>query len=357
MVFTSYERSSFALRYEPERRFGAKRHSLGDYMIQFDTFSTAGIDPRRKMEYWNDYVSARGVPIVSDPTDSVSFMGSAINYRSGELRLGEVYSDPQIARHTHAHVAMSSEALFFVHMQLKGRCSVQQADRTAQLNPGDFALCDTTAPYALIFSEPNTSLVLGVPYDAMFRYVRNAGSLVAVRMPGNTGMSGLAADFLRTFWKQLRGQLEPAMAPRALHAALDMIAGAYAGLSQSQTSIPRASRAAAQRSRVLNYIEAHLGDSEMTPSSIAQACSITPRYLHHLFTGESETVARYILRRRLEECSKVLNTPSQRGRSLTSIAFDFGFNSATHFGRAFREQFGLTPREYRRAAVQSPAKI
>ena len=51
---------------------------------------------------------------------------------------------------------------------------------------------------------------------------------------------------------------------------------------------------------------------------------------------QDETVARYILRRRLEACSRALLSPSQRGRTVTAIAFDYGFNSPTHFGRVFR---------------------
>jgi AraC-like DNA-binding protein len=74
---------------------------------------------------------------------------------------------------------------------------------------------------------------------------------------------------------------------------------------------------------------------------------MTPRYLHHLFSEEAETVARFILRRRLEECSRALTIPSQRTRTVTSIAFDFGFNSPTHFGRVFRARYGITPRDYR----------
>jgi AraC-like DNA-binding protein len=81
---------------------------------------------------------------------------------------------------------------------------------------------------------------------------------------------------------------------------------------------------------------------------VAHACKMTPRYLHHLFSHESETVARYILRRRLEECSRALTVQSQRGRTVTAIAFDYGFNSPTHFGRVFRARYGVTPREYRR---------
>jgi AraC-like DNA-binding protein len=103
----------------------------------------------------------------------------------------------------------------------------------------------------------------------------------------------------------------------------------------------------AHRIRIVNYIEAHLGDPDLTPMRVAVACKMTARYLHHLFSHGSETVARYILRRRLEECSRALTIPSQRGRTVTAIAFDYGFNSPTHFGRVFRARFGVTPREFR----------
>jgi AraC-like DNA-binding protein len=39
---------------------------------------------------------------------------------------------------------------------------------------------------------------------------------------------------------------------------------------------------------------------------------------------------------------------AQRGRTVTAIALDHGFNSPTHFGRVFRAKFGRTPREFRR---------
>ena len=56
---------------------------------------------------------------------------------------------------------------------------------------------------------------------------------------------------------------------------------------------------------------------------MARACKITVRYLHHLFTAESETVTQYIQRRRLEECARALIAAPIRGRLVTEIAFDY----------------------------------
>lgn len=319
-------------------------------MVQLETFSTAGVDPRRKIECWNDYASASFSPLVSDPVDPMSFTGELSHTSVDGMQLAEVYSDPQLVRHSRAHVARSREAIFFLHLQLQGGCIARQDGRQAVLQPGDFAICDTTRPYELIFNGPNRMFVLGVPSNVMHRHLGSPESIVSIRMPGNHGMSGLVSTLLRSFWNDFRNQLEEVQTPRVLNAALDLMAGAYSAMPQA--AVARTSLAAAHRTRILAYIEAHLGDPELTPTSIAQACKITTRYLHHLFSEESETVARYILRRRLEECSKALYAASQRGRTVTAIAFDYGFNSPTHFGRAFRARFGLTPREYRKMSEE-----
>jgi AraC-like DNA-binding protein len=314
-------------------------------MVQFETFSTVGLDPRRKIECWNDFASDSFTPLVSDPVDPRSFNGHLARTGVDGLQLAEVYSDPQLVRHSRAHVARSRDAMFFVHMQLEGECVARQDGRDAVLRPGDFALCDTTRPYELVFDTPNRMFVLGIPGNVMHRYVGSPESVVSIHMPGNRGVSGLMSVLLRSFWNDFRRQLDTTQAPRVLHAVLDLMSSAYSTVPQAL--VARSSLAAAHRVRILSYIEAHLGDPDLTPTSIAQACRITTRYLHHLFSNESETVARYILRRRLEECSKALNTHSQRGRTVTAIAFDYGFNSPTHFGRTFRARFGVTPREYR----------
>ncbi len=95
----------------------------------------------------------------------------------------------------------------------------------------------------------------------------------------------------------------------------------------------------------------------LTPQSIAEELRITRGYMHRLFPGESESPARYILRRRLEEAHRALSDRMQADRSITTIAFDQGFNSLPHFCRVFRAQYGLTPRDLQRrsrARVTSP---
>jgi AraC-like DNA-binding protein len=101
--------------------------------------------------------------------------------------------------------------------------------------------------------------------------------------------------------------------------------------------------------RVHAFIESHLGEPELTPAAVAAAHHISLRYLHKLFEPEPHGVAGLIRQRRLERCRHDLLDPAQADRPVAGIAAHWGFSSAAHFSRVFREAYGLPPAEFRRA--------
>jgi AraC family transcriptional regulator, positive regulator of tynA and feaB len=318
-------------------------------MAHIESFSTAGLDPRRKLAFWNDRASESFSPLVSEPEDIRVFNGSIVRGSIGDMTLSEVYSDAQIVRHSRSHVARTKDAMFFLHLQLEGESISRQDGRESLLRVGDFTLCDSTRRYEMVFNGANRMLVLGIPNSVLRRQVGCPESLAAIHMPGSRGTSGLLSQLLRKYWSEYHTCLDEHSGARVAVAILDLIGAAYADVPQALGD--RSSLGTAHRIRIVNYIEAHLNDPDLTPTRIAEACKMTARYLHHLFSDQDETVARYILRRRLEACSKALQSGAQRGRTVTAIAFDYGFNSPTHFGRVFRAKFNVTPREYRREKV------
>jgi len=315
-------------------------------MAHIDQFSTIGLDQRRKLASWNDYATDSLNPLVSDPADIRTFNGSIARTRLGDITVADVRADAQIVRHSRAHVARTRQSMFFLELQMEGESINRQNGREACLKPGDFALCDSTRPYEIVFPGANRMLVLGIPDSKLRRHIACPESLVAIPMQAISGVCGLLSRFLRHFWIECTEALDDAAASRITVAILDLLGAAYADIGRVQPD--RLSLATVHRIRIVNYIEAHLHDPELTPTRIAEACKMTPRYLHHLFSDREETVARYIVRRRLDECARALVSGAQRSRTITAIAFDYGFNSPTHFGRVFRAKFRVTPREYRR---------
>jgi AraC-like DNA-binding protein len=314
-----------------------------------ESFSTVGMDPRRKLSFWNDRASESFSPLISEPDDIQVFNGSIVRGSIGEMSVAEVYSDAQIVRHSRSHVALTKNSMFFLHLQLEGQSVSRQDGRESLLHAGDFTLHDSTRRYEMVFTGANRMLVLGIPNSTLRRQIGCPECLAAIPMSGAGGASGLLSQVLRKYWGEFHQGLDEQTASRIAIAILDLIGAAYADLPQALAD--RSSLGTAHRIRIVNYIEARLNDPDLTPTRIAEACKMTARYLHHLFSDQDETVARYILRRRLEACSRALASSSQRGRTVTAIAFDYGFNSPTHFGRVFRAQYHMTPREYRREKI------
>ena len=324
-------------------------------MPHIESFSTSGLDPRHKLNYWNERATESFSPLVSDPADVRNFAGSIARATIGDLTLAEACSDAQIVRHSRAHVARTRSSVFFLQLQLEGECISRQDGREAHLKPGDFALCHSARPYEVVFPVANRMLVLGVPEASLRRHVACPESLVAIPMRGSSGVRGLLSRFVRNFWVECRNQLDDATAARVTLAILDLVGAAYAEIPRADSD--HSALAVAHRLRIINFIETHLHDPDLTPTRIAEASKMTPRYLHHLFSDQDETVARYILRRRVDACARALVSDAQRGRTVTAIAFDYGFNSPTHFARVFRAKFGMTPREYRRESVTPDHKV
>ena len=173
-------------------------------MAPIVSFSTAGLDPRRKLAFWNDHACESFSPLVSDPVDIRSFHGSIARTKLGDLTLAEVYSEAQLVRHSRAHVARTRSPLFFLHLQMEGKSISRQDGREALLNAGDFTLCDSTRHYDIVFPGANRMLVLGIPDAQLRRQIACPECLVAIPMEASIGVRGLFSRFLRNYWAECR---------------------------------------------------------------------------------------------------------------------------------------------------------
>jgi AraC family transcriptional activator of tynA and feaB len=315
-------------------------------MGQVQVFSTAGIAPRQRVEYWNELTGDALTQLVADPADPHSFSGRLVLAQVGEIRVAEICSDPATVRHSQQHIARAPDAKFFLCLQLEGVSVNRQQGREAVLRYGDFTLFDSSRPYEVTFGERNRMVVLCMGQSQLQRRMPHPEAVVAVPMLGDTALPGLLSGFLRHFWRECHSARDMPLGPRFSGAVLDLVASAYTQVTEALS--PSTPLTVARRERVRGYIEAHLHDPKLTPTRVAEALGMSARYVHHLFNEGGETLARYILRRRLEECARALDDIAQRGHSATEIAFRHGFNDPSHFGRVFRERFGLTPSEYRR---------
>lgn len=78
-------------------------------------------------------------------------------------------------------------------------------------------------------------------------------------------------------------------------------------------------------------------------SSIAQALQLLPDHLSRLFRTEPVPLSRWIWKQRLDAYRRDSAGPRWREHGISDIAFSWGFNTAAHFSRSFREEYGVSP--------------
>jgi AraC-like DNA-binding protein len=162
-------------------------------------------------------------------------------------------------------------------------------------------------------------------------------------------MGRVASRFLQSL-PDVMPSLDSASAARLASISLDLVSAAIAEFQNTSGACDTTSRVA-RRIQIKDYIESHLGDCELSLTSISSALHVSARYLNDLFEQENTSVARHIWSRRLERGHAILQDPAQARRGIGSVAFGLGFNSVSHFGRAFKGRYGVSPSEFRAVAL------
>jgi AraC-like DNA-binding protein len=315
-------------------------------------WSTDTVEARDRLSYWVEAVCDTYVQLDCEtPLRERSFRGTIEANQLATLGLSRVTSLPQWVRRTPAKIARATEDYFIVSIQTRGRGKIVQDGRVAELSPGDFALYDSTRPYELIFDEPFQQHVLQLPGPVLRGRLRDTEKLTARKVCGDRGAGHL-----------MIGMID------ALAAEIDTLeAGSVAAIAESVENIlvaglcslpgaadPAVSQLTAlHRDQIKAFALQHLRDPRLSVNAIAAHLRLSPSTIYRAFASEPISLSAWIWNRRLDGAKRDICDPALADRTITEIAFSWGFNDAAHFSRIFRARFGCSPRELR-ASVSTP---
>lgn len=96
--------------------------------------------------------------------------------------------------------------------------------------------------------------------------------------------------------------------------------------------------------KVVDYINEHYQEKEVTLSFLANKFYIQKNYLCTIFKQEMNTnLTDYIVQLRMKKAKSLMRTTSL---SITEIALRVSYTDLSYFNRLFRKETGLSPREY-----------
>jgi AraC-like DNA-binding protein len=217
---------------------------------------------------------------------------------------------------------------------------------------GGLALTEVASPYEYRWSGHGVCRALQVPVSRLglpVDVVRRALPL-ATRSP-LYGLVRAHVDQVTRDAEQLaREPLVHALASATVDLARALLASAV-GSSRAVDDVA----AETMLTQVRSYVRQHLTEPGLDAEQVAAAHAISVRQLYRLCSAAQFSLEQWIIHQRLEGARTELLDAGSRDRSIAMVARRWGFTDPSYFSRRFRQAFGLTPRDWRRADPSPPA--
>jgi AraC-like DNA-binding protein len=302
----------------------------------------SGVGPE-VAEAWRDVVSQTHLPWVIDPErrGSRPYAARVERRRLGDIALVDCWCDPCSGARGKREVVATPGDYIGILMIVAGSEWVEQSDREVVLSAGDVVAWDSVDAARFVVREPLHKRTLLVPRRRFQQLLPRPELASMQRLPPSP-----ALQLCTAYLEFIRGvELAEPAAVAAGNAALELL-GAVLGSVVAPT---RSAMREGTRAQARAYIEEHLAEPDLRPEAIAAAAAISVRTLYSLFEEEGDAVCAFIRRRRLARAHDELARPDA-SPPVTEVGYRWGFSDAAHFTRAFKAQYGYSPREARRTA-------
>lgn len=105
---------------------------------------------------------------------------------------------------------------------------------------------------------------------------------------------------------------------------------------------------------VMRYIRAHIHEP-LSRERLADMAGFSVPHFHRVFRAHvGESAISYIRRMRLERAARKLRMGAV---DITEVALAAGYDSHAAFSKAFKQQFGLSPSEFRQLGCRAATQL
>jgi AraC family transcriptional activator of tynA and feaB len=300
------------------------------------SLSTSGLAPKKQIQYWSDALTDLCGHFDIDPMEAPSFEGR-INYTTvSKLKLCQIEASQHRLAHTASRAKLGTHPYVKILFQTYGISHFEQDGRRIELTPGDCLAYDVSCPHTIVSPKLTRHEVVIVPKELLQERGFRSAKMFACKLSARTGTGRIAYDFVHAAFDEAT-RLSPNNAIGVADSLIDLL---LLPLREPDMMFNRAGPEA-MYIRAQFFIREHLRDPDLSIDQISAALNCTKRYLHMLFSDRGTTISDYIQHARLQNCRQELE--AQAGKSITDVAFSWGFSSSSHFSRVFRKYFGVVP--------------
>jgi AraC-like DNA-binding protein len=265
------------------------------------------------------------------------------SFHLGPLVLGSVTASAQQFRRSQLTIARSGVDHYLVQLYSRGGYAGEVEGRPIQVGPGDVSILDLSRTLQTQ-ADSFKNLNFIVPRAVLEPLLKHPDGLHGIVLSGRTGLGHVLATYMQTIQKTA-GSLSAEDGAAISEATASLIAGCFGPSAYTQEKAAAAKRGAFLLT-IKRYIEASLADQSLSVDRITREFHVSRATLVRMF-GPLGGLSGYIRERRMFRCFAELTSPAHTHRSISDIAYSWGFGNEAAFSRAFRRLFDMSPREAR----------
>lgn len=310
-------------------------------------YTSAQTAPGARKRVWSDAVARTYFPLDITFRSEPDFSGALDVWALGHVSLSRNASDGMLYRRRERHLVHEREESYLITVPELSDIRFVQDGQDVSCRPGSFLVERSHLPYEFSYANRNALWVLKVPSAVLRARVGEPERLATLRFDSSRGVGAMFVDMIRLSAVRLDELDDPGreLVGRQL---VDLLAMAIENDDRILAGSASSVRDAHLR-RVEQFIRNNLADLNLGPQMIAEGCGVSVRYLHQLFESQERTVCGWIRHQRLLMCDESLRNVADR-RSITEIAYQWGFGDQAQFSRSYRAHFGRTPSDTRATA-------
>lgn len=311
--------------------------------VSFSTHQTPTLSG--KQDLWRRAVSETFFQLDLRFAQHDRFEGCLNTWQLGEVTLSYMQSAPteyhRLPQHLHQ---LPGDDAFLLTLPLDECVSFAQMQRQVQCQAGNFLLELSHEPYRFSYERANRLWAMKIPHTVLNRYLHLPERYVAHLWDGQSGVGWLLQQYLHMCGQQLLlnsdADSRQLMGKQLLELFTHMVRQ-----GEQKLIAPGSDTRRCHLQRIEHYIRRHLGEADLSPQKVADACHISVRYLHNLCGDTGASFGQWLKQQRLQAAQDLLAQP-QFQQTLASLAYQVGFTDQAHFSRAFKQAYGLSPKDW-----------
>jgi AraC-like DNA-binding protein len=311
-------------------------------------FDFPGGDPESPNYFKKVMQSIFELEVPPPSAESAQFFAQAEIFALPDVTVSRARTGASRLKRTIKTIAEWANDQILVVCYTRGHFTMESGGRIRRVEAGDMAFIDLSQEVTIeAQAVDNISLAISrrrleaiIPFlDDAHCFVREQGPLTAV-------LRGMMEEVLA------KGPTITVVDARAIGSAIIQLAGACLEARSRQQVEGSPGVSIGSLVSLKATIERRLEDPELTPQALINEFGIARSTLYRLFEPLGG-VSTYITERRLHYAFRLIVDPQQPRQRISQMAFKLGFSQPSAFTRAFKELFGLSPKEVRTLAGQS----